>query len=383
MKTIITHLFSILLCIIPIGGRIEISTDISLNFIFAIALFLFFILYIIKKLAIINKNAIIGLDVILISIILFFLILNICSGFVSESDELYLSDLKNLIVPLLIYVVFIFTIDNKEQFNIIVKYLVFSGIIEAILCITQTMFFLETRGGKFSGEWGNPNYMAGIITVIFPLLIQKLSESKIIYYLIGIVLLGGVTISFSKSAWFVMVFIMAVYTYLNFEKKNIGKIIIAGCLFIGTIYYIFTDQLLSSFAEEYLFIEAAYTSRLDLIETGLEVFKENYVFGVGMGNYRLYTSSLGFGDIGLEAHNIFITIMVENGIIGLALFLIIIIRVMINYFKLKVPLLNKYAIILSYIAVIFFIATHGGGRYFYLLWLHLALGSKYNLLQEK
>lgn len=72
-------------------------------------------------------------------------------------------------------------------------------------------------------------------------------------------------------------------------------------------------------------LEGSAAVRLDLWEVAINTFKENPIFGIGFGGFRfIVPDELIFKD----THNIYLKVLCEQGMIGLAVLLIILYRAM-------------------------------------------------------
>src|SRR3989344_5892384 len=80
--------------------------------------------------------------------------------------------------------------------------------------------------------------------------------------------------------------------------------------------------------DEYGEVEASAERRLLIWDKGMELFKENSLVGIGYGSF----SRLGY-DLG-DTHNIYVKILVEQGIVGMLIFAILIFTFLAEGFRL-------------------------------------------------
>jgi len=131
---------------------------------------------------------------------------------------------------------------------------------------------------------------------------------------------------------FLFGFFISIY-YLNYKKhvfkslKNllyiftlIGIVLLALYLVLTFVFPMFTERLSTIFT---LREHSSNSYRLNVWISCLQMFKENWLIGVGPGNetfrltYGLYMKS-GFESLG--AYNIFLEFGIEAGIMGLLIF---------------------------------------------------------------
>ncbi len=66
------------------------------------------------------------------------------------------------------------------------------------------------------------------------------------------------------------------------------------------------------------------TSRVAIWEKVLTIVKGNWLFGVGRGTQIVYTSRWGYTTIAAEAHNFFLELLLEGGLVGFCLYAVMI-----------------------------------------------------------
>jgi O-antigen ligase len=108
------------------------------------------------------------------------------------------------------------------------------------------------------------------------------------------------------------------------DKKHL-KYFIPGFLIYLYFIYFFMPMRISNFD--------TYFYRKDLLQAAIDIFRDNIFFGAGPGMYEklVYTYSKGY--ITLHAHNTYLEILAELGIIGLTAFFTIFISFYSRVFK--------------------------------------------------
>ena len=141
-----------------------------------------------------------------------------------------------------------------------------------------------------------------------------------------------IMISGSKSA--VLSFVLMVFTYcvcknrINskaFIKTVLASIVLLACLlfflrYVDWAYEILGKRLFGLFSAIFLHTEAGYSTdtRLDMIYDGLAFANKSPLWGYGLDNYKfLYGETNGWT---VYAHNTYIEILVDLGIIGLVIY---------------------------------------------------------------
>ncbi len=184
----------------------------------------------------------------------------------------------------------------------------------------------------------NPNLMGGYFTAAVPALfamsayniVQKHYKKSALWLTGGMLSLVGLVLTGCRGAYMGMITILAgiflvsaKYLWENYKKiycSLIGFVILAittALLFVSSL----RARVLSIFAMRR---DSSNSFRFNVYHSSVEMFKDNWLLGIGIGNknfreiYGLYMKT-GFD--ALSAYNIFLETAVESGIFALAAFL--------------------------------------------------------------
>ena len=220
-----------------------------------------------------------------------------------------------------------------------------------------------TVGDQFSrafGTFGRPNSYAGYLEMIFPLGLaasylvlnrrnlglgrSRGGRLRIIAACSATGLIGAALFaSYSRGAWLGTVGALAVMILLYGARARVavvvGVMLLALILLAGGANYLppgFADRLLNAFGNvetpdvRTAFITAENFSTVERRahwEAGLQMFADNRLLGVGLGNFNLrfpeYTVSPTFLVSQGHAHNYYIHVAAEAGIVGLLGYLLL------------------------------------------------------------
>ena len=109
-------------------------------------------------------------------------------------------------------------------------------------------------------------------------------------------------------------------------------------------------------------IESSALLRYKYIKLGIDIFKKNPVFGVGMGNARLFVASNYGHDAYL--HNNYVELLADGGIFGFIIYYYIyyiIIKDLIKYFRYR----EKYTVVVIVLVLMQLIMDYGSVSYYY------------------
>lgn len=181
------------------------------------------------------------------------------------------------------------------------------------------------------GTFPHPNLLAAFLALILPaLLIYFLAEKKKNFFIFAVFLIGSLSlaITFSRTAWFVgFASVFLILIFYAFKIKKITQSFKFG-IFLALICAIFAWpffwQRITSFSST---DGHSIILRLKLTKSAFEMFFTFPVFGVGPGNFLPFLPNFFTFEETIRwlqpVHNIFLLVLSESGILGLASFLVL------------------------------------------------------------
>lgn len=245
------------------------------------------------------------------------------------------------------------------------KELYFFLLAGAIIVLAQALYF-PTRYGRYSGFYGNPN-TAGFICILGYGLTYGLKNKAL--KLLGqfiFTLIGLLTFSRTFIALWLVINVLSIFIKI----KNI-RIFILGIGIISTLFAIDEfiglsnprfQQLKAIINNENVSItEISKGSRTETWARFYDVVMENPFFGSGYGAFQ------GNGVNAFGAHNTYLLVIGESGIIPFIIFTGFFIYLLYNSFKLfkLAPNLLMQSIAIS----IFLLANHNFFNFYYITFL--------------
>ncbi len=198
---------------------------------------------------------------------------------------------------------------------------------------TSGLATIDTVSGKFIRAYGtmpHPNVLGAFLIIGLAVSLYFVSResnikliSKITLPLGLLVILIGTFLTFSRTAWVAAIILIAGYLMFNIWKKQkapiliISGVIIVSCATIGLLYH---NELRTRVNNS---DNRSVSDRYYFNNLGLELIKSQPMLGVGVGNYvpALQQANQLEPWQYQPAHNIFIFIGAELGLLGLGLFL--------------------------------------------------------------
>ena len=228
--------------------------------------------------------------------------------------------------------------------------------------ITLTSVYAVYQGlsgiSRANGFYGHPMTLGGWLCIFLPLLLIEFFERKLLgkyYWLAGFafcICSAGLVFNATRGAWLAVTIVCAVllFYYMFKSKRNLATSII----FIALISTVLLNN--PKFMHRLDTIDdfnkyQSNTERILIWQSAWNMFKDHPVLGVGLGqyteNYQQKYISLYAKEPNLtHAHNNFMQMLAENGIVGFAGFVImfgyIILKNLIVWFKVR----NVYALMI-------------------------------------
>jgi O-antigen ligase len=177
--------------------------------------------------------------------------------------------------------------------------------------------FYRSTGGysSFFAFGGNLLFVFAFAYVL--VLFSREKFRHFIFYLIAsAIMFLGIIGSQTRSAWLALIFVILLGTFLKSKKYFVY--IFVGLILSGVIIFLIFPDIQARFSS--IFDAAQNEGRLNIWHTSYLMFKDNWLVGVGHGNFDFYFEKFkvpGFYDAQGHAHNDYLNVAVLNGVLGL------------------------------------------------------------------
>lgn len=311
-------------------------------------------------------------DKILITQVIFILLLLISTSYALNSS-ISMSRLFTNVLLLTLILVFSSKKINEDQFYKLLKYLVWSSRVTALIVL---LFGTYSENRLLLGEVfiEDPNYLTGyfvfgVVSSIFIIMKRMrgnrlLSIAELSIYLFIILSTG------SRTGLISYVLIIGVILLSRFSLKSIfySLITLSSLIIITFILVQFIDtQIIERFTIQSI-LDSDGTGRFDLWKNALSIFEHSSDFrkimGYGAGNIK--DAYLLYGYTPIVSHNVFIDVLLENGMIGLILYTLLTIFIIIKSYQ-------KDDKRIFYMLLVVLIMSFGSSFYAYKVYWNLIL----------
>jgi hypothetical protein len=222
------------------------------------------------------------------------------------------------------------------------------GLVEHRSWEAGTSIISDSNIGRWLRAYGafpHPNVFGGFLVlslILTNLLFIKSKKPEIFFGIIIALQTYALFLTFSRSAWISLLFLLVGAT-LYAVKNNIKKLLFLNIFIFGLVLVfsfmhapIIKTRLTQGSTNEV----QSTTERISGYKESIEIFKNNYLLGVGAGNYTvaLYNTNPSLNGWEYQpVHNVFLLILVELGIFGF----LILLSVVYYFHKLLLFTCNK------------------------------------------
>lgn len=243
--------------------------------------------------------------------------------------------------------------QQKRQLNTFLVMLVFVGCLCVFMAFNQyfswlksNLLFPSSHGSRVSANLGQPNQLSTLLIMsLFSLfyLYQIKIIKKTIMYLIIFLLMTGIVMTQSRSAWVSCIILSILYLYSYHQKQDILHVIKLNIIFIGLVVCVpfllnFLTHSQSSTAIDRL---QGGSTRFKIWPQLIHAVSEQPWVGYGWGQVSVAQLSTmkpdsPSGEWFTYSHNLFLDIMVCNGIVlGTGISILIIYTLYRSYINLQ------------------------------------------------
>lgn len=235
-----------------------------------------------------------------------------------------------VIVPLIISIIGLNLFSEDRNLHIFIKYLSVAVFLLSIVAICQLVLgafggaMTITSESRAASTFNNPNGFAIFLFISTPCILYGIDQnvlSKKIGAAIILMVIGGILCTASRKG--VVGFASATTIYFLLNRKFKQLIILAtvlGLIILGVASY---DLLADRFAKKKIGIEIVLRSKV--VGIGLDMFYDKPIQGLGYNGYYDYSEKyIGHRlERKMEAHNVYITILSNYGLLGFIPFLFV------------------------------------------------------------
>jgi O-antigen ligase len=229
----------------------------------------------------------------------------------------------------IVFALMVNLLDTRDRLQSILRLVVICGTVVALGTIAALGAKPGAQGeritGLVSGQFGNPNDLATALNILLPITIalalSRKGRMRLLYFACAAVITFGVVISFSRGGFLGLLAMIVVLLWKAGRNNRIVTALVflfSAGIFVAALPSGYTDRLFTILHTEKDRTGSAQ-ERQQLLMQGIELAARHVVFGVGMGNFSVYSIN------NRAAHNSYLEISAELSLAGLIAYLILII----------------------------------------------------------
>jgi O-antigen ligase len=268
--------------------------------------------------------------------IAYYLVLVVVSSVINDVSII---ENKSALIPIVIAVLCMLSFSSEQDASerlkgftyLIIAWIVVNSLFSILQILEGKSFYLisvaeGTSVGQIQRGYGligmatqvGINFCMGV-PLIGSFLFQK-DRKKVFLFIIFAVSLAGLFLSFSRGA-ILGVFVSLLFLLLLHRRIKLLIICIILAVILVVTYTGITTLLPGKYSHFLLAKDDSARGRFPFVQIGLRMFADHPIAGFGYGGF--YEKCIRYGSpIKIEAHNTYIQVLVEYGILGLLAFLL-------------------------------------------------------------
>lgn len=267
-------------------------------------------------------------------------------------------------IYLIIYGLTVFIYSSRKNYLVIIRAYIIGSTISALLGMVGYLGFFQNYlmydSLRARALFKDPNVFGPFLVPSVILLISDIKSRKIVpghvFFTIILICINtiGTILSFSRGAWAILAFGIAVYFILNIKKVDLIKLGLyctAVLAVVGILWFGVLGSDIKTFILERVRLQEYDSERFFVQKVG-EILINDNPLGYGPGQYETTVAKVIGQD--LSAHSMYIRVLMENGVIGFAalimFFAYIIVRLYICHKREKKETLLKCSVLISIIS---------------------------------
>ncbi|MGE5403312.1 MAG: O-antigen ligase family protein [Candidatus Saccharibacteria bacterium] len=238
----------------------------------------------------------------------------------------------------LFFLIIIKLIRTKERLISVLKAYVWGNVICSV-SVFNSLLVGSTYKGRYTAGLYDPNDLALTMALAVPMaweLYRMDTRFKWIYLLCIPLFAACIVLSGSRGGFAVLAcaLIYIAFSFSRSSQVSLRKIIGLAAVLLICGYFVASSYIPSSvWADQWQRITTLFSeegrgnlsNRTIIWVKAIEVFKQHSVFGTGLGTFNFQASEMSIGP-----HNYYLAILVEQGLIGIALYAIFYLNILRN-----------------------------------------------------
>jgi len=269
----------------------------------------------------------------------------VCLLSLVNSNYLYPQSLRGIIKVVkygLFCLAVIDTVNSRKRFNGLIILFLAVAVVISLNGLVQYLFGTDLirhytlyANYRVSSSFGNPNDFSGYLCMLIPvsacLIFFRQKESwtkKILLIIVLCILSSAMILTYSKGAWSGLIISLAIiFVFQSKNKKHkLKKILFIIGSVAGLVMILFTITYIQNGDWLWDVVKKTASSRLYIWQAALKMIQNQPVLGHGINTFHAVSPFYRVnGNGGGYAHNCYIQMAAEIGLVGLTMFIWIVV----------------------------------------------------------
>lgn len=230
------------------------------------------------------------------------------------------------------------SINNKNELNVILSAFVFTATLVALYGVYQYFVGVELDPAwvdeannpdittRVFSVFGNPNILAEYLIMAIPVSVALFWGSrrlikKLIFLLTSMILAGTLVLTLSRGGW--LGFAFGIFVFILLVEKRLFLL----CIPVGVLsLFVLPQSIINRILTIGSLTDSSNAYRIKIWQITTDIIRDHWIAGVGFGyipfkkTYETYIRTMPI----FHAHNTYLEIAAELGIVGILLFIILI-----------------------------------------------------------
>jgi O-antigen ligase len=240
----------------------------------------------------------------------------------------------------------VYVLSNRSPYPVLIMGLAGAALAGAIALVMFRGTFgpfvnlavASVDGSRALGPFGNPNYLGvfAAIALVSALALAVHARTRVgRYLLLATTCLLAIALAVSLSREALIAVAVGVLVLVVFQSRRLAFILVLVGVPLALIGYpAFVEWRLisesgSASAAAYAATSLSDSARLTALQAGAQMFLASPILGIGFGYYAQMSVVIGGAPFQIAAHNWYVTVLAEEGSIGIFLWLMLLATVVV------------------------------------------------------
>ena len=276
----------------------------------------------------------------------------------------FMGSIRDLVIHTggFMYLIFMINeVKTEEQLHGVIVAVIVAATILALYGIYQYIVGVDVKKGwvdtssnsairgRAYSIFGNPNIFAEYLVMAIPLTVgifwsTKRDGVRLLFLAMFLLQAASLVLTMSRGGWLGLA--VAAFVFIWLVRK---ELLLLAVPLMGAAVFVIPTSIVNRFMTIFNFADSSTSYRFQIWEVTETIIHNHFLMGLGLGYrpfkavFEQYMPGMGI----FHAHNAFLQIFAEMGIIGFAIFLIFMVSIFVNLARYPLKSENRYVKIMG------------------------------------